>query len=501
MTKAIEKTRIFNILRSSIVCLKGNSESPTYRDAFQTLGCSQDFSCSNPPVSFAVRSLSQTQKVNRLATFNGSCVELISAKGEPGERSRKSDNIRGYAPHDCRKPFSLSSSRIITKKLQPAQHQSDMVLNSGASPVRHKISPAGRQGDLRWNVIKGPFVDYGAFRYVRLYIAFSYEENQGHIFLVWAYEGSPNDSLTATWNDFRPTTFYAQHASVLGILLISTANNSMFVSAYPIPLSSRLTPFPHALTEPVMQSCFKNFAAAASNAIVAGFNDVEIHGAERFATMHLPKGRHQVESMRSLSRHRISPVTTQFHNSPTSNTIADSRIATNFCVRYSARKAITACSACEYIRHATKTMQDKGSSIVVFGRLHIPNPDLPIRPMYDLLLSKPGRATFHLSGGLTGKGYIDFPAADTQAKGKFASGSRMQSASCEHKLTRRPTYMMEFFHFYATKNTMARSLLHHELNRSVASCKSSATAVLCLESVDVRYSHGFGVLMASRSTL
>jgi NADPH2 dehydrogenase len=44
-------------------------------------------------------------------------------------------------------------------------------------------------------------------------------------------------------------------------------------------------------------------------------------------------------------------------------------------------------------------------------------PDLTIRLMYDLPLAEPDHATFYLSGDLTGKNYIDFPAAEVTQNG------------------------------------------------------------------------------------
>jgi NADPH2 dehydrogenase len=59
-------------------------------------------------------------------------------------------------------------------------------------------------------------------------------------------------------------------------------NNSPFVSASPVPLSTSPTVVPHALTEPEIRAYIENYIAAARNAIAAGFDGVEIHGANGY---------------------------------------------------------------------------------------------------------------------------------------------------------------------------------------------------------------------------
>ncbi|OAX35621.1 FMN-linked oxidoreductase [Rhizopogon vinicolor AM-OR11-026] len=69
-------------------------------------------------------------------------------------------------------------------------------------------------------------------------------------------------------------------------------------------------------------------------------------------------------------------------------------------------------SAGGYTRQtAIETAEEKGG-MVAFGRLYIPNPDLPIRLMHDLQVATYDRATFYIPGDYTGRGYTDFPGAD-----------------------------------------------------------------------------------------
>jgi NADPH2 dehydrogenase len=64
--------------------------------------------------------------------------------------------------------------------------------------------------------------------------------------------------------------------------VLAKENNSPLVSASPIPLSIRPTSVPHALTESEIKTCITTYAAAARNAMEAGFDGVEIHGANGY---------------------------------------------------------------------------------------------------------------------------------------------------------------------------------------------------------------------------
>jgi NADPH2 dehydrogenase len=81
-----------------------------------------------------------------------------------------------------------------------------------------------------------------------------------------------------------------------------------------------------------------------------------------------------------------------------------------FQVHYLIRRVLTTFSSCTWI------------NICVFPLYHyllsilFQQPDLPARLIYDMPLAKPDRAIFYLAGDHTGKGYIDFPAADVSAE-------------------------------------------------------------------------------------
>ncbi|KAG1745674.1 NADH:flavin oxidoreductase/NADH oxidase [Suillus lakei] len=252
--------------------------------------------------------------------------------------------------------------------------------------------------------------------------------------------------------------------------VLSKENNSPFISASPIPLSTNPTPVPHALTEAEIKTYIDTYVAAARNAIAAGFDGVEIHGANGYLIDQFlqevsntreddwggsieKRAKFAIEIVDALVKEigaervsiRLSPWS-PFQDMGSSNPIpqfsylvrqlqkynlaylhvTEPRVGGNIDVDAPAQssngflrqiwceegKNGVFISAGGYTRQtAIETVQEKGG-MVAFGRLYIPNPDLPVRLMRDLPLTKPDRATFYLMGDLTGKGYIDFPAAD-----------------------------------------------------------------------------------------
>ncbi|KAJ8581074.1 FMN-linked oxidoreductase [Rhizopogon salebrosus TDB-379] len=230
---------------------------------------------------------------------------------------------------------------------------------------------------------------------------------------------------------------------------LAKENNLPLVSASPISLSVRPIHVPHALTEPEIRSYTNSFATAARNAI-----EVEIHaangylidqslqevsntreddwggsiekraksaievtdaivkevGAEKVGVRLSPWSPFQVTSPTSMSSSQVSVATSMWMHRR--------RVATIPCARYGARRTRMPCSSLQAgtQQTATETAEEKGG-LVEFRRLFIPNPDLTIRLMYDLPLAEPDHATFYLPGDLTGKNYIDFPAADVTQNG------------------------------------------------------------------------------------
>jgi NADPH2 dehydrogenase len=64
--------------------------------------------------------------------------------------------------------------------------------------------------------------------------------------------------------------------------VLAKENDSPFVSASPIPLSTNPTLVPHTLTEDEIKVYIDTYVAAARNAIAAGFDGVEIHCANGY---------------------------------------------------------------------------------------------------------------------------------------------------------------------------------------------------------------------------
>ncbi|KAG0698633.1 hypothetical protein DFH29DRAFT_87370 [Suillus ampliporus] len=258
---------------------------------------------------------------------------------------------------------------------------------------------------------------------------------------------------------------------------LARENNSPFVSASPIPLSSCPTLVPRALTEPEIKAYITGYATAARNAIAAGFDGVEIHGANGYLVDQFSqqasntreddwggciekRARFAIEVVDAVVKEvgaervsiRLSPWSPfqdmgsddpipQFsylvrelrkHNLAYLHVI-EPRVSGVFDVDPPPQSSNDSLrqiwceegkngvfiSAGGYTRQtAIEAVQEKGG-MVAFGRLYIPNPDLPIRLMYDLPLATPDRETFYLSGDLTGNGYIDFQAADVETERKL----------------------------------------------------------------------------------
>ncbi|KAG2135252.1 NADH:flavin oxidoreductase/NADH oxidase [Suillus clintonianus] len=253
-------------------------------------------------------------------------------------------------------------------------------------------------------------------------------------------------------------------------------NNSPLVSASPIPLSIRPNSVPHALTEPEIKTYIDAYVTGARNAIAAGFDGVEIHGANGYLIDQFlqevsntredewggsieKRARFAIEVVDAVVKEvgtervsiRLSPWS-PFQDMGSANPIpqfsylvrelrkhnlaylhiTEPRVGGNIDVDAPPQssndflrqiwckegKNGVFISAGGYTRQtAIETAQEKGD-MIAFGRLYIPNPDLPARLMYDLPLAKPDRATFYLAGDLTEKGYVDFPAADIPTERK-----------------------------------------------------------------------------------
>ncbi|OAX42780.1 FMN-linked oxidoreductase [Rhizopogon vinicolor AM-OR11-026] len=248
------------------------------------------------------------------------------------------------------------------------------------------------------------------------------------------------------------------------------------VSASSIPLSDRPTDIPHALTEPEIKTFINYYVTAARNAMEAGFDGVEIHAANGYLIDQFlqelcnkreddwggsieKRARFALEVVEALVNElgpekvsiRLSPwspfqdmglpdpkpqfsyLVNQLRNynlaylhvtEPGIGGIVDADIPLGssndflreiWCEEGEDRVFI---SAGGYTRQTAIETTEKKGGLVAFGRLFIPNPDLPIRLKYDLPLAKPDRATFYMIGDHTPAGYTDFPASDALIEGQ-----------------------------------------------------------------------------------
>ncbi|KAG1813621.1 NADH:flavin oxidoreductase/NADH oxidase [Suillus subaureus] len=260
--------------------------------------------------------------------------------------------------------------------------------------------------------------------------------------------------------------------------VLAKENDSPFVSASPIPLSTNPTAVPHALTEPEIKAYIDNYVIAARNAIAAGFDGVEIHSANGYLIDQFlqevsntredgwggsieKRARFAIEVVDAIVKEvgaervgiRLSPwspfqgafctwaspdpkpqfsyLVSQLRKYDLAYLhVTEPRVGGNVDSSNDFLREIWCkegkngvfISAGGYTRQtAIETAQEHGG-MIAFGRLYIPNPDLPARLIYDLPLTKPDRATFYLAGDLTGKRYTDFPAADAPGEMKIIRG-------------------------------------------------------------------------------
>ncbi|KIK34009.1 hypothetical protein CY34DRAFT_98680 [Suillus luteus UH-Slu-Lm8-n1] len=251
-------------------------------------------------------------------------------------------------------------------------------------------------------------------------------------------------------------------------------NNSPLVSASPIPLSTNPTPVPHALTELEIKAYIDTYVTAARNAIAAGFDGVEIHGANGYLIDQFlqevsntredgwggsieKRARFAIEVADAIVKEvgaervgiRLSPwspfqdmgiadpkpqfsyLVSQLRKYDLAYLhVTEPRVGGNIDVDSppqssndflreiwckEGRNGVFISAGGHTRQTAIETVQEQGG-MIAFGRLYIPNPDLPVRLIYDLPLAKPDRTTFYLAGDLTEKGYTDFPAADVQTE-------------------------------------------------------------------------------------
>ncbi|EGN94614.1 hypothetical protein SERLA73DRAFT_188596 [Serpula lacrymans var. lacrymans S7.3] len=247
--------------------------------------------------------------------------------------------------------------------------------------------------------------------------------------------------------------------------ILTKENNSPYVSASGIPLSGKSF-IPQPLTIFEIEEYVRAYATAASNAVhKAGFDGVEIHGANGFLVDQFlqdvsnkrtdeyggsieKRSRFALEVVDAIAQ-AIGPQKTAIRLSPWSpfldmcmeNPVPTFSYLVTQLLKYplayvhvvEARHNGTteflgaASDLNDFIRDiwgdrpyisaggydregALRRVEDKGG-LIAFGKKYIPNPDLPFRLLKNLPLTAEDRETFYQPGNLTPSGYTDFPFA------------------------------------------------------------------------------------------
>lgn len=215
---------------------------------------------------------------------------------------------------------------------------------------------------------------------------------------------------------------------------------------------------PRALTLPEIDQIIQDYAQAARNAIAAGFDGVELHGANGYLIEQFTDSRtnQRTDAYGGSLENRLrflqevttavadaigpervgvrqAPLTTlmgAIDDNPEETYIAAARLLDEIGIAYihiaeadwdnapimpvafkeAYRKAFSGAMiyAGKYTRERAAEALDKGwADLVAFGRPFIANPDLPYRLQHDLPLQEPDSSRF-FGGGV--QGYTDYPA-------------------------------------------------------------------------------------------
>ncbi|KAG2370227.1 NADH:flavin oxidoreductase/NADH oxidase [Suillus spraguei] len=244
--------------------------------------------------------------------------------------------------------------------------------------------------------------------------------------------------------------------------VLAKENNSPYISASSIPYERR-TGTPRALTTDEIKEYVATYAAAAKSAIRAGFDGVEIHGANGYLIDQFMqdvsnertdeyggsienRARFAVEVTDAVVE-AVGAERTGFRISPWGTVsgmgMADPKPQFSYVVEQLRKHKlayihvvepmpdeITAEINSDSIREiwqgvegstfistnghtrnsAIETADNKGG-LIGFGRLFMPNPDLPFRLLKDLALEQGDQATWYMAGNSTPEGYSDWPFA------------------------------------------------------------------------------------------
>ncbi|KAG2151611.1 uncharacterized protein EDB93DRAFT_1224744 [Suillus bovinus] len=249
-------------------------------------------------------------------------------------------------------------------------------------------------------------------------------------------------------------------------------NNSPLVGPSPIPLSGQ-TDVPRALTTDEIEEYVATYANAAKNAIRAGFDGVEIHGANGFlidqfiqdvSNQRTDEYGGSIENRARFALEVTDAVVeavgaerTGFRISPwgvfNSMGMEDPKPQFSYVVEQLRRHKlayihvvepmpaeVTAENNSDYLRDIWQGVEgstfistngftrnsametvDKKGGLIGFGRLFMPNPDLPFRLLKNIGLERGDQATWYMKGNLTPTGYSDWPFApeNVQQRSKF----------------------------------------------------------------------------------
>ncbi|KAG1779899.1 hypothetical protein EV702DRAFT_965209 [Suillus placidus] len=244
--------------------------------------------------------------------------------------------------------------------------------------------------------------------------------------------------------------------------VLAKENNSPYISASPIPLPGK-TDVPRALTTDEIKEYVATYVTAAKNAIRAGFDGVEVHGANGYlidqfiqdlANQRTDEYGGSIENRARFALEVTDAVVeavgaekTAFRMSPwgvfNGMGMEDPKPQFSYVVEQLRKHKlayihvvepmpaeITAEKNSDFLRDiwqgvegstfistnghtrnsAIETVDNKGG-LVGFGRLFMPNPDLPFRLLKDIALERGDQATWYMPGNLTPAGYSDWPFA------------------------------------------------------------------------------------------
>ncbi|KAG2112105.1 hypothetical protein DEU56DRAFT_874389 [Suillus clintonianus] len=244
--------------------------------------------------------------------------------------------------------------------------------------------------------------------------------------------------------------------------VLATENNSPYVGVSPIPLAGKPdAEVPRELTTDEIKEYVAAYVAAAKNAIRAGFDGVEVHGANGFLIDQFMQDvtNHRTDEYGGSIENRarfalevtaavveaVGAERTGFRMSPWGKVVgmgmADPKPQFSYVVEQLRKHNLaylhvvepmpeerTAGINSDFLRDiwqgvegstfistnghtresAIETADNKGG-LIGFGRLFMPNPDLPFRLLKDIALAEGDQKTWYIPGNLTAAGYSDWP--------------------------------------------------------------------------------------------